>query len=89
MGIVNAAPDSFSDPSPRSSEALAEHARELVREGAAIVDVGGESGRTDRGVIPAGEEIARVAPLVELLAGEGIAVSVDTWRAPVARAART
>jgi dihydropteroate synthase len=88
MGIVNATPDSFSD---RQGEKplgeLVARAHELVAEGAAIVDVGGESGRTDRDAVPLEEEIARVAPLIERLAGDGLTVSVDTWRAPVARAA--
>ena len=87
MGIVNAAPDSFSDPGERTPEALAERAHELVQAGAALIDVGGESGRTDREAVPVEEEIGRVVPLIERLAGEGVAVSVDTWRAPVARAA--
>ncbi|MFQ3414109.1 dihydropteroate synthase, partial [Escherichia coli] len=52
-----------------------------------IVDVGGESGRTDRPAVAVEEEIARVLGLIERLADEGLAVSVDTWRAPVARAA--
>ena len=51
------------------------------------MDVGGESGRTDRPAVPVEEEIARVVPLVERLAADGLTVSVDTWRAPVARAA--
>jgi len=87
MGIVNAAPDSFSDPGERTPEALAERAQELVEAGAALIDVGGESGRTDRQAIPVEEEIRRVVPPIERLAEAGIAVSVDTWRAPVARAA--
>ena len=87
MGIVNAAPDSFSDPGDRSPEALDERARELVEAGAALVDVGGESGRTDREAVPVEEEIRRVLAPIERLTGEGITVSVDTWRAPVARAA--
>jgi dihydropteroate synthase len=86
MGIVNASPDSFSDPGPRELGQLAESARDQVAAGAELIDVGGESGRTDRQAVPEQEEIARVAPLVERLAGEGIAVSADTWRAPVARA---
>jgi dihydropteroate synthase len=86
MGVVNAGPDSFSDPGPRDLEELAERARGQVAAGAELIDVGGESGRTDRPAVPESEEIDRVAPLVELLAGEGIAMSVDTWRAPVARA---
>jgi dihydropteroate synthase len=87
MGIVNAGPDSFSDPGPRGISELVAHAEELVAAGAAIVDVGGESGRTDRPAVPEREEIARVAPVIERLAARGVAVSVDTWRAPVARAA--
>jgi dihydropteroate synthase len=88
MGVVNATPDSFSDP-PGSKDPgePAEHGMRLLDEGAAIVDVGGESGRTDTEAIPVEEEIARVVPVVERLAGRGALVSVDTWRAPVARAA--
>ena len=88
MGIVNATPDSFSNPpGARSLGELAEEAHGLAAAGADIVDVGGESGRTDREAVPVEEEIARVVPLVEGLAGDGLTVSVDTWRAPVARAA--
>jgi dihydropteroate synthase len=88
MGIVNATPDSFSDPQgPKDVDELAERARELLDDGAGIVDVGGESGRTDTAAVPVEEEIARVVPLVERLAAEGALVSVDTWRGPVARAA--
>jgi dihydropteroate synthase len=88
MGIVNATPDSFSDPQgPKSFLSLVARAHELVDAGASIVDVGGESGRTDREAVPVDEEIARVLPLVERLAQDGVTVSVDTWRAPVARAA--
>ena len=87
MGVVNASPDSFSDPGRRELGELLQAARRQVTAGAELVDVGGESGRTDREPVPVGEEIQRVVPLVEGLAGEGLAVSVDTWRAPVARAA--
>jgi dihydropteroate synthase len=88
MGIVNATPDSFSDrQGPKDVDELAERARELLDDGAAIVDIGGESGRTDTAAVPVEEEIARVVPLVERLAAEGALVSVDTWRGPVARAA--
>jgi dihydropteroate synthase len=86
MGVVNASPDSFSDPGRRDLEQLLERARDQVAAGAELIDLGGESGRTDRPAVSESEETDRVAPLVELLAGEGIAVSVDTWRAPVARA---
>jgi dihydropteroate synthase len=88
MGIVNATPDSFSDPQgAKSLDELAARAHGMVAAGAAIVDVGGESGRTDREAVPVEEEIERVVPLVERLASNGLSVSIDTWRAPVARAA--
>lgn len=88
MGILNATPDSFSDAQgEKSLDALAERGLALAAAGAAIVDVGGESGRTDRPAVAVDEEIERVTPLVERLAAAGVAVSVDTWRAPVARAA--
>lgn len=88
MGIVNATPDSFSDAQgTKSLDALVARALGLATAGAAIVDVGGESGRTDRPAVSVDEEAARVVPIVARLAAEGLAVSVDTWRAPVARAA--
>ena len=88
MGIVNATPDSFSDPQgPKRAGELAGRGLLLAEEGAAIVDVGGESGRTDTEAVPVEEEIERVVPVVERLAARGVLVSVDTWRAPVARAA--
>ena len=87
MGIVNATPDSFSDrQGPKDPGELAELAQRVVEDGAAIVDVGGESGRTDTEAVTVEEEIARVLPVVERLAAEGVLVSVDTWRGPVARA---
>ena len=90
MGIVNATPDSFSDrQGAKPLLSLVARAHELVDAGASIVDVGGESGRTDREAVPVEEEIARVVPLVERLASDGLTVSVDTWRAPVAREALT
>jgi dihydropteroate synthase len=88
MGIVNTGPDSFSDAVRLDTlDAQVRHALALVEEGAALVDVGGESGVTYTSVTSADEEIARVVPLVERLAGEGVAVSVDTWKPEVARAA--
>jgi dihydropteroate synthase len=88
MGIVNATPDSFSDrQGPKDPAELAGRARRLVEEGAAIVDVGGESGRTDTEAVPTEVEIGRVVPVIERLAAAGPLVSVDTWRGPVARAA--
>jgi dihydropteroate synthase len=88
MGIVNASPESFSDGGEFATlDAQAAHARELVAQGADLIDVGGESGVTGIDAIAADEEARRVVPLVELLAGEGIVVSVDTWKPEVARAA--
>jgi dihydropteroate synthase len=88
MGIVNATPDSFSDPQgSKLFEDLVARAHRLAADGAGLIDVGGESGRTDRPAVPVDEEIARVVPLIERLAADGLAVSVDTWRGPVARAA--
>jgi dihydropteroate synthase len=74
MGIVNASPDSFSGAGEDVS-------------GADVVDVGGESARTDRPAVDADEEIARVVPVVERLAAAGALVSVDTYKPAVARAA--
>ena len=83
MGIVNATPDSFSDVQrPKALDELVELAERLAEDGAELIDVGGESGRTDRPVVAVDEEIARVLPLVERLVEAGLAVSVDTWRAP-------
>jgi dihydropteroate synthase len=90
MGIVNVTPDSFSDgaaASPTADEAVA-RAQALVAAGADIVDVGGESGVTDRPEVPAGEEIARVVPVIERIAAQlDVPVSVDTRKPAVAAAA--
>lgn len=88
MGIVNATPDSFSDrQGPKDVGELADRAFALVEQGADIVDVGGESGRTDTVAVPEAEEANRIVPLVRRLADAGVAVSVDTWRAGPAAAA--
>ena len=88
MGIVNAAPDSFSDGGDHPTlEARVERAAELVADGADLIDVGGESARGDRPAVAAAEEIERVVPLVERIAGLGAAVSVDTYKPEVAEAA--
>jgi dihydropteroate synthase len=88
MGIVNASPESFSDGSEVADlAAQLRRALALTDEGADLIDVGGESGVTGVDPISAEEEIERVAPLVERLAAEGLLVSVDTWKAPVAQAA--
>jgi dihydropteroate synthase len=90
MGIVNTTPDSFSDGGRYDSVELAvAHARRLIGEGAAIIDIGGESTRPGAADVDEAEEIRRVLPLVEALAAEfpGIALSIDTCKAGVARAA--
>ena len=89
MGIVNATPDSFSDDgAPRTVEERVELARSLLDAGARVIDVGGESGRTDQPPVEAEEEVRRVVPVIERVAGElGALVSVDTYKSAVARAA--
>jgi dihydropteroate synthase len=89
MGIVNASPDSFSDAGQRPTlDDQAQLAGELLAAGADIIDVGGESATTGRPVVAVEQEIARVVPLVRLVAGElGALVSVDTYKPAVARAA--
>ena len=89
MGIVNASPDSFSDAGiARTLEEQVELARSLLAAGAEIIDIGGESGVTNRPPVEPQEEIERVVPLIEGVAGElGAAVSVDTYKPAVAEAA--
>jgi dihydropteroate synthase len=89
MGVVNASPDSFSDGGRlRTIEQRVELAAELVRSGADIIDIGGESASTGRPPVEIEREIERVAPLVERVASElGAIVSVDTYKPAVARAA--
>lgn len=89
MGIVNATPDSFSDGGGRRSLVeLVERARGLLEAGAGIIDIGGESAVTNRPPVECNEEIARVVPLIEQVAGGlGARVSVDTYKPAVARAA--
>ncbi|MCT1458596.1 dihydropteroate synthase [Aestuariimicrobium sp. p3-SID1156] len=87
MGILNVTPDSFSDGGEHQTpeDALA-HARHMLSEGADLIDVGGESTRPGSVRPEVEEELARVVPVVEKLAGAGVIVSVDTMRAEVARA---
>jgi dihydropteroate synthase len=89
MGIVNATPDSFSDAGLNQTlEERVELARSVLEAGADIIDIGGESGVTNRPAVEPQEEIARVVPLIERVRGElGALVSVDTYKPAVARAA--
>jgi dihydropteroate synthase len=89
MGIVNATPDSFSDAGLHQTlEERVARAAELLEAGARLIDIGGESGVTNRPPVSADEEIARVVPVIEQVAGPlGARVSVDTYKPAVARAA--
>ncbi|AJE34099.1 dihydropteroate synthase [Corynebacterium humireducens NBRC 106098 = DSM 45392] len=88
MGIVNVTEDSFSDGGRwLDIDAAIAHGRELVEQGADMIDVGGESTRPGATRVDAAVEAARVAPVVAALAEEGIPTSVDTMRASVALAA--
>jgi dihydropteroate synthase len=89
MGVLNVTPDSFSDGGRHASidDALAQ-ARRMAGEGAAIIDVGGESTRPGSAAVDAAEEQRRILPVIEALAAEAAAlVSVDTYRAETARLA--
>ena len=87
MGIVNVTPDSFSDGGMHADpEAAIAHAKTLAQEGAAIIDVGGESTRPGAHAVSAEDETARVLPVLEGLAGIGLPISVDTSKPEVMRA---
>ncbi len=87
MGVVNVTPDSFSDGGLyRDAGTAIRHGEELVRDGAEILDVGGESTRPGAAEVSEAEELARVAPVVAGLAGTAT-VSIDTSKAAVAEAA--
>jgi len=85
MGVVNVTPDSFSDGYPDPAAAI-EHGMQLLRDGADILDVGGEATNPRARPVTADEELARVLPVVTALARHG-RVSIDTTKAEVARAA--
>jgi dihydropteroate synthase len=89
MGVVNVTPDSFSDGGLfLEADAAVAHGERLAAEGAAILDVGGESTRPGADPVPVDEELGRVVPVVERLAVNGVArVSVDTTKVAVAEAA--
>lgn len=89
VGILNVTPDSFSDGGLfDAAETALVQARRMLGEGARVVDVGGESTRPGASAITAGEEQARILPVIEALAGSGeVLISVDTYRAETARLA--
>jgi dihydropteroate synthase len=88
MGVVNVTPDSFSDGGRflERSQAV-DHAQKLIDEGAAILDIGGESTRPGAADVSVDEELRRVVPVVEVLARRGALVSVDTSKPEVMKAA--
>ncbi len=89
MGILNMTPDSFSDGGRYNAvDTALERARQLIQDGADIIDVGGESTRPGYEQISSEEEIERVVPIIECLAQEvNVPISIDTYKADVARAA--
>ncbi|WP_415648946.1 dihydropteroate synthase [Stackebrandtia soli] len=88
VGVLNVTPDSFSDGGRyRDRDAAVAHATAMRRDGADLVDVGGESTRPGAGRVDAPTEIGRVEGVVRDLASAGIPVSIDTTRAAVAEAA--
>lgn len=88
MGIVNVTPDSFSDGGRHASTAAAiAHARQLIADGADILDIGGESTRPGAAEVGLQEELERVLPVIEGLRGIAVPISIDTYKAEVMRAA--
>ena len=89
MGIVNVTPDSFSDGGQfQEPKAAVAHARYLIEEGADIIDIGGESTRPGAVPVPEEEELRRVMPVIEGLAGASqVPLSIDTMKVGVARRA--
>ncbi|WP_298211336.1 dihydropteroate synthase [Acidovorax sp.] len=87
MGIVNATPDSFSDGGRHGSTVAAlRHCEQLLKEGADILDIGGESTRPGSPAVPLDEELARVVPLVREAVALGAPISVDTYKPAVMQA---
>ena len=88
MGIVNGSPDSFSGDGKINTTACLRYARKLIREGADIIDIGGESTRPGALRVSSEEEIRRVIPVIDVLAREiKVPISVDTSKLRVARCA--
>jgi dihydropteroate synthase len=88
MGIVNVTPDSFSDGGQYASlEAARNHCEQLVRDGADILDIGGESTRPGAQALAVEDELARVLPVIRHAVTLGVPVSVDTYKPAVMQAA--
>lgn len=88
MGIVNVTPDSFSDGGRYVSFSNAiDHARQLIEDGADMLDIGGESTRPGAAEVGEQEELDRVLPVIEGLRGIAVPISIDTWKPAVMRAA--
>ena len=88
MGILNVTPDSFSDGGKHNGKAQAiAHAKQMIADGATIIDVGGESTRPGASVVEVEEEIRRVVPVVEALAELDVVISIDTSQPEVIQAA--
>ena len=87
MGIVNVTPDSFSDGGRYGSTSAAlRHCEQLLKQGADILDIGGESTRPGSPAVPLDEELSRVVPLVREAVTLGVPISVDTYKPKVMRA---
>lgn len=88
MGILNVTPDSFSDGGKHNSKAQAiAHAKQMIADGATVIDVGGESTRPGASIVEVEEEIHRVVPVVEALAELDVVISIDTSQPEVIQAA--
>ena len=88
MGILNVTPDSFSDGGKHNGKAQAiAHAKQMIADGATVIDVGGESTRPGASVVEVEEEIRRVVPVVKALAELDVVISIDTSQPEVIQAA--
>ena len=88
MGILNVTPDSFSDGGKHNGKVQAiAHAKQMIADGATVIDVGGESTRPGASVVEVEEEIRRVVPVVKALAELDVVISIDTSQAEVIQAA--
>ena len=88
MGILNVTPDSFSDGGRFvARDAALAQAADMIRDGADMIDIGGESTRPGAPPVPLDEELERVIPVIEALRSVGVPLSIDTYKPAVMRAA--